>query len=223
VSSVAIVPADAAIEELLDAHADFSPVPLCPQVHAFHARSLVGIWEAAETLAGEPLGAPFWAWPWAAGQALARVVLDAPQRVRGLRVLDFGAGGGVAAFACAVAGARQVIANDVDPWALAVTRIAARRQGLDIETLGADLTADPTAVRAFDVLLCGDLGYDRSATPRERAVLDAARAAGVRVLAGDAGRTYFDATDLIPVASFDVHVPHDLEGRDRRVTRIFEG
>lgn len=216
-------PSDAAIEALLDAHCDFAAAPLCPEVRAFHARSLVGIWEAAEALAGRTVDPPFWAYPWAAGQAIARVVLDEPERVRGLRVLDFGAGGGVAAFACALAGAAHVVANDVDPWALAVCRIGALRQALRVETLVADLTADPSAVGDFDVVLCGDLGYDRSATPRERAVLESARAAGARVLAGDAGRTYFDPAGLRPVATFEVPVPRDLEGGDRRVARIFEG
>ena len=216
-------PDEEAFAALLDKYAPFSPVPLCPEIHAFHAHSLVDVWEAAERLAGDTLPAPFWAYPWAAGQALARVILDEPERVQRLRVLDFGAGGGVASLACARAGAAQVIANDIDAWALAVTRIAARRQGLSLQTMFADLTTTPELSTQFDVVLCSDLSYDRSATPRERAVLETARAAGAHVLLADAGRTYFDAVGLTLIGSFDVAVPRDLEGGELREARVYAG
>jgi predicted nicotinamide N-methyase len=220
---VSALPDEEALAALLDTYAPFSPVPLCPEIHAFHARSLVDVWEAAERMAGYTLPAPFWAYPWAAGQALARVILDAPERVRDLRVLDFGAGGGVASLACARAGAAQVIANDVDAWALAVTRIAARRQGLKLQTMFADLTTTPEPCTQFDVVLCCDLNYDRSATPGERAVLESARSAGARILVADAGRTYFDAAGLTLLATFDVPVARDLEGGELREARVYKG
>lgn len=216
-------PDDAALIALLDVHAPLSPVPLCPELHAFQARDLVGVWAAAEELAGHTMPAPFWAWPWAAGQALARVILDAPERVAGRRVLDFGAGGGVAALACARSGARRVLANDIDPWALAVTRLAAARQSLAIETDARDLTADPSAVGEWDVVLCCDLGYDRVSTPRERAVLEAARAHGATLLVADAGRTYFDPGEMRVIGRYDVAVPVDLEGRAVRTATVYEG
>lgn len=206
---------------LLAEHAPLTPVPLCPEIRAHYARSLIGVWDAAEQLAGSSLPAPFWAYPWAAGQALARVILDEPARVHGRRVLDFGAGGGVASLACALAGADAVVANDIDPWALAVTRLAARRQGLHIDTLEGDLTvgAPPPAA---DVVLCSDLSYDRRSTPRERAFLDRARARGASLLIADAGRTYFDPSDLTLIASREVRVPLDLEGAEVRIARVYQ-
>src|SRR5690606_25933771 len=111
-------PAPAALAALLDRMAPFGPAPLCPEVHVFRGRGLIAVWEAAEGLAGQPLPAPFWAYPWPAGAALARVLLDGPERVRGRRVLDLGTGGGLVALAAARAGAAEVVANDVDPWAL---------------------------------------------------------------------------------------------------------
>ncbi|MCI0435611.1 MAG: 50S ribosomal protein L11 methyltransferase [Gemmatimonadetes bacterium] len=213
-----VVPDDV-LESLLDDHAPLTPVPLCPEVSVFTARSLVGIWEAAERVAGVTLPSPFWAYAWPAGAALARVILDEPDRVRGRTIVDFGAGGGVSSLACALAGAARVIANDVDPWALAVARIAAYRQGLIIETLQGDLATSSDI--PCDVLLCADLGYDRTSAPKERAVIGRARAARRTVLVADAGRAWFDARRLQPIARFEVAVPPDLEGVDRRVATVY--
>src|SRR5690606_6314909 len=170
------------------------------------------------------LPAPFWAYPWPGGAALARVELDAPERVRGLRVLDLGTGGGLAALAAARAGAAEVVANDIDPWALATARLAAARQRLALTTLQADLTAQDATGReleAYDVVLCADLYYERRTAPRLRALLERARRAGAEVLVADAGRTYFDPAGLVLLAEYDVAVPADLEGVDRRVARVY--
>ena len=207
--------------ELLDRCAPFRSPELVPEISVFYARSLVEVWEQAEILADEVLPSPFWAYPWAAGVALARVVLDHPEWVRGKRVLDFGCGGGVAGLAAARAGAREVIANDLDPWALAVARIAAQRQGLTITTLAGDLTrdVDPPLV---DVVLCSDLLYEKEPAPRQQALLARLHDGGSRVLVADAGRTYFRSETLRPIAQFEIQVPKDLEGVEQRTAFVFE-
>lgn len=210
---------------LLDRYAPFTPAPLCPEVSAFHARSLVEIWEAAEKLAGHILPAPFWAYPWAGGCSLARIILDNAEWVRGARVLDLGAGGGVTALASAYAGAAEVTANDVDAWALATAELAAQRQGLRLRLLHADLTAAAAASDSgspWDVVLCSELAYDRGTAPLQRAFLEAARRAGARVFLADAGRTYFDAGGLNELGWFNLPVPEDLEGVDKRVATVYE-
>lgn len=215
-------PSPEKLSGLLDAYAPLEPVPLCPEIRAFTAKSLVGVWEAAEALAGRVLPAPFWAWPWAAGIALARTILDSPDIVRGRRVLDFGAGGGVSSLACALAGAASVVANDVDPWAIAVARLAAERQNLSLETMLADITREPQLLLGYDVILCGDLAYDRSAAAAERNALARALSNGAHVLVADAGRTYFRPGTARLIASYDVPVPVDLEGSAMRMTRVYE-
>lgn len=207
---------------MLDEHAPFGAAPLCPELNVFQGRSLLGVWQAAEELAGRALPAPFWAYPWAAGCALARVVLDHPGLVRGRRVLDFGCGGGVTALAAARAGAAEVVANDVDPWALATLALAAARQGLRVTPLLADLTREARRAFDFDVVLCGDLAYERGEAAPQRALLHAARNAGARVLAADAERAYFDAVGLRFLAEFRVPVPRDLEGVEERLARVYE-
>jgi predicted nicotinamide N-methyase len=216
------VPSHAALAKLLDDYAPLQPAPLCPEVQAFRADQLTVIWQAAERLAGRVMPAPFWAYPWPAGAALARVLLDHPDWVFGRRVLDLGAGGGVASVAAARAGAANVVANDIDPWALSTARLAAERQGLEIEPLLADLTLDPVPPLDFDLLLCGDMAYERRVSPRLHGFLQRARTNGVRVLLADAGRAYFDADGLELLADYAVEVPFDLEGVDERTARVYE-
>jgi len=69
----------------LDEYAPFGPAPLCPEVGVFRGRGLLALWQAAERLAGRALPAPFWAYPWPGGVALARLLLDRPEWVRGVR------------------------------------------------------------------------------------------------------------------------------------------
>ncbi|MEO5509794.1 MAG: 50S ribosomal protein L11 methyltransferase [Longimicrobiales bacterium] len=215
-------PPPAQLAAFLDIHAPWSPAPLCPELYAFHARSLVAVWEAAELLAAGVLPAPFWAYPWAAGAAIARVLLDDPSIVRGLSVLDVGAGGGIASIAAAYCGAKRVVANDVDEWALQTTRIAAERQGLSVQTLLGDLTREVASAEGFDVVLCGDLLYERSEAEGQRALLRHASSHGATILAGDAGRTYFLPEGMRLVREISMTVPRDLEGVDTRVARVYE-
>ncbi len=237
-------PDPVSLAALLDEYAPLGPAPLVPEVRVFRGRVLLELWGAAERLAGHTLAPPYWAYPWPGGIALARLVLDHPEVVAGARVLDLGTGGGVAALAAALAGAAEVVANDQDPWAIATARLAAERQGLVLTPLLAELTAEfsvgpAAALRegapapagaaraeacftgAFDLVLCGDLSYERRVAPRIRAFLDSARAGGARVLAADAGRAYFDATGFTLQSEYLVPVPRDLEGADERTARVY--
>jgi predicted nicotinamide N-methyase len=219
--SFVAAPPPAALAALLDRYAPFGPTELVPELQVFYGQSLVEIWEAAEKLAGRALPAPFWAYPWAAGLGLARLILDRPELVRGAGVVDFGCGGGVAALAAARAGAAHVVANDLDAWALAVAEEAARRQSLMIETLRADLTKSDGPIR-FDVVLCSDLAYEKKVAPQQRVFLERARAQGARVLVADAGRTYFEPAGLEQLAEYTIAVPRDLEGVDIRTARVYQ-
>jgi predicted nicotinamide N-methyase len=214
-------PPDPELEQFLDRYAPLSDVSLCPEIRAFTASSLVDVWEAAEQLAATVLPSPFWAFPWPAGIALARVILDRPELVRARKVIDMGAGGGVTCFACASAGARQVLACDVDPWSLAVARIGARRQALAIDVSRADPASYPEVLDPFDVVLCADLAYDRATAALERMALERAAARGATVLLANAGRSYFDVGGLELIADFTVPAVQDLEGDSAKFTQVF--
>ncbi|RLQ22763.1 methyltransferase domain-containing protein [Seongchinamella sediminis] len=103
----------------------------------------------------------YWVFCWASGQVLARYLLDNPARVRGRRVLDFGCGSGVVAIAAALAGAREVIACDIDPLALAATGVNARLNGVELS-----LSDDYFAVSGeLDIIIVADVLYDRENLP----------------------------------------------------------
>lgn len=214
-------PSLSGFERLLDRYAPLTPAPLCPELHVFQARNLTEVWEAVDRLAGEQTPSPFWAYAWPAGAALARVVLDRPELVRGLRVLDIGAGGGVAALAAAKAGAANVVANDEDPRALEVVALAAARQDLAVERVAGDVIESPELLAGHDVVLCADLGYERERAPRLHALLRDARARGAAVLVADAGRMYFESVGLETLARFDIGVPEDLEGVTMRSAIVY--
>lgn len=207
--------------DLVARYAPFRAPALVPEIEVPFGRSLIEVWEAAETLAGHVLPSPFWAYPWAAGVALARVILDRPQLVQGLRVLDFGCGGGIASIAAARAGAAQVTANDIDPWALEIVSLSAQHNGVSVSTLLGDLTADVRSVDAYNVILCSDLAYEKQFAPAQRAFLEYAAARGRTVLVADAGRTYFDRAGLQTIAEFTIKVPRDLEGVTERQAVVY--
>src|SRR5687767_5633166 len=78
---------------------------------------------------------------------------------------------------------------------------------LHVDTHHADVCDQPEYAVAFDVVLCSDLNYERSETPRQQRVLAHARGAGADVIVADAGRTYFDAAGLELLAEYEVAVP----------------
>jgi len=119
----------------------------------------------------------YWAFCWGSGRALARLLLEEPQRVAGKRVVDLGSGSGVVAIAAARAGARSVTACDSDPDALAATRCNAAVNRVEIQTVAdlGQLQSD------YDLLLMADVLYDRSNLP----LLDAAARLAAEVLVAD--------------------------------------
>jgi len=128
---------------------------------------------------------PFWAFAWPGGQVLARYILDNPALVAGRSVLDIGAGSGVIALAAAHAGARRVIASDIDPLSVAAIRLNARLNGFDIEVTDADLLDGDAGV---DVVLAGDVCYESPLTERVEAFFARARKAGAEALVADRSR-----------------------------------
>lgn len=194
-----------------------APVPLVPELAVCTARAVNATWfETARWLDDDDADIPFWCVPWAGGQALARYVLDHPDTVRGARVLDFASGGGVVAVAAARAGAR-VTAVDIDPLASVATRLAAEANDVAVDVATCDLVGDP--LRDVDVVLAGDVWYERAPSLRFRRWFDRLAQRGHVVLTSDAGRGYAPrrAKEL---ARYEVPTPFDLEAAAARITRV---
>ncbi len=172
-----------------------------------------------ELAAGE-LPPPFWAFAWVGGHGLARYVLDEPGTVAGRRVLDLATGSGLCALAARRAGAAHVTAVDVDPFAEAAALLNADLNGLDVAVVLADLLDD--APPAVDVVLAGDVCYDRDMTARVLPWLRAASAAGARVLLGDPGRHFLPQSGVRRLAEREVPTTRDLEGVEVKRVRVLE-
>ena len=103
----------------------------------------------------------YWVFCWASGQVLADFILAEPGWVKGKRVLDFGCGSGVVAIAAALAGAKEVIACDIDPLAIQASRVNARLNEVELV-----LTDDYFSVAGdIDLIIVADVLYDQSNFP----------------------------------------------------------
>ena len=126
--------------------------PLCPEFELWLLGDDVDLEAACEEL-GDGEAPPFWAFCWGSGQALARHLLDHPEIARGKRVVDLGAGSGIAGLAAARAGAAHVLALDLDPQSRRATELNAALNGLEIETSG-------DAPEDWDLMLAADVLYE---------------------------------------------------------------
>jgi predicted nicotinamide N-methyase len=191
--------------------------PLVPEIRLHLASEVIPLWrKTEEELAEIGVPPPYWAFAWAGGQALARYVLDHPKRVIGKRVLDFGAGSGLVALAAAKAGAAHVIAADIDPFAIAAIARNATVNNVTVETVTDDIIG---SARMFDVILVGDMCYERPLAERLMAWLKSSPA---QVLLGDPGRSYFPKTGLTQLASYCVPTTRELEDREIRETGVWQ-
>ncbi len=193
--------------------------PLVPELRLHLASEMVPIWQASEEeLAAHGLPPPFWAFAWAGGQALARFLLDGHWPLAGKRVLDLGAGSGLVALAAAKAGAASVVAADIDLFAQAAMARNARLNGLELEIAEGDLLARE---EDFDLILVGDLFYERPTAHRVLAWLDRRLEAGAEVLVGDPGRYYLPTARLAALAEYRVETTKELEDNTLRLTKVW--
>lgn len=149
---------------------------------------------------------PFWAFCWGSGQALARFLLDHPERVRDKRVVDLGTGSGVVALAAARAGAKTVIALDLDPASRRAAELNAEHNGLEIET-------SATAPEKWDLMLAADVLHE---TGLLQWVMGTARTRGPILLA-DPERRGTPRLDLPNLARINATTFPDVDSPQRGV------
>jgi predicted nicotinamide N-methyase len=186
---------------------------------AHQAPDVVALWQAWEKECGALQHVPFWAVVWPAAQLLARALQAEPAWVRGKTVLDLGCGGGVAGMAAAHAGAARVIANDIDPVALAIAAKNATANAVDL-TLEPTLLLHGPCPAGTQCVLVGDLFYERSAAAVLWAWLRMAHGRGVQVLIADASRPFAPTAGVRCLRQERLATAWDVEGTHERTVRL---
>ena len=206
------------------ANTRLTPVPHVPEIALHVATEAVPIWQKTEEeLEQMGLPPPYWAFAWAGGQALARYVLDHRGIIAGKRVLDLAAGSGLVAIAAARAGAAPVVAADIDAFTEAAVALNGEANGVYVDVTILDILDQPApAEPRHDVILVGDLFYERDTAARALAFLERHAAIGARVLIGDPGRTYLPKARLAQLAEYSVPVTRELEDLEIKRTTVWE-
>lgn len=156
------------------------------------ASEVAPLWSATERqLEAWGVSPPFWAFCWAGGLGLARFLRQHPELVEGKRVCDLAAGSGVVAIVAAQAGAKSVVAVDIDPLSAIACQANARLNNVSVQSLVADVVCwDAEAFTGFDVLLAGDVFYDRTISESFCRLLRGQVSQGRSVYAADPKRAY---------------------------------
>ncbi len=194
-------------------------VPHVPEIRLHLAHEAIALWQRTEEeLAEMGLPPPFWAFAWAGGQALARYVLDHPEKVAGRRVLDFASGSGLVGLAAAKAGAASVLCADLDEFALEAIAINAEANGVSVTVTGENQLGE---AGERDVILAGDICYEQALAARVIDWLAAEQSRGVTVLIGDPGRAYLPKDRLVSLATYEVQTVGALEDNEIKRTSVW--
>jgi predicted nicotinamide N-methyase len=203
----------------IKANTAFVAPPLVPEVRLHLATEIVPLWRSTEEeLAAQGVPPPYWAFAWAGGQALARFVLDHPEHVRERSVLDFGSGSGLVGIAAIKAGARSVLAADIDSFAGAAIALNAQANEAAIDVTENDVIDQACA---WQTILVGDMCYERPLAERLLAWLKTCAGDGADVFLGDPGRSYFPKDGVEKLATYRVQTTRELEDREIRETSVY--
>lgn len=192
---------------LCDASVSVQPLPQCPAISLWlvEAKAMRRRFSDEEMQRIQNYPA-YWAFCWASGQVLAREILAHPEWVAGKKVMDFGAGSGVVAIACALAGAKEVIACDIDPDALLACAANARLNKVKLRMHG-DLFAFN---EELDMLIAADVLYDKENLPLLNTFCWKAK----EVLVADSRIKHFDFPPYQAVAQAESFTVPDLDEMD---------
>ncbi|MDP3402274.1 MAG: methyltransferase [Brevundimonas sp.] len=162
--------------------------------------------------------APYWAYPWAGGLALAQHLTAHPDLVAGKRVLDLGSGSGLVGIVAAKAGA-LVSAAELDANGRAAIGLNAAVNGVSLQLVKVAVAGD--APDGFDMILGGDVFYNAGVAALMLPFLQRCRAAGIAVLIGDPDRRDLPVAALQRIASYAVGDVGDARDKAGRVGTVY--
>ncbi|MBC8129273.1 MAG: methyltransferase [Rhizobiaceae bacterium] len=201
------------------ANTDVLAPPHVPEIRLHLAGEAHGLWlKTEEELSEIGLPPPFWAFAWAGGQALSRFVLDRPGHVAGRHVVDFASGSGLVAIAAAKAGAASVKAVDIDPFCRESILLNAALNAVSLDIAIEDIVGQAVAT---DIVLAGDVFFDKAMAAPLVPWFDRLAAEGVEILIGDPGRTYLPAARMTALATYEVPVTRVLEDAEVKRTTVW--
>lgn len=208
--------------EFIRGNTRLTAVPTVPEIRLHTAHEATGLWRiASRDKSGDDAPPPYWAFPWAGGMALARYLLDRPAAVRGQSVLDLGSGSGLVAIAAGLTGARPVYASEIDPYGLAAIALNAVSNGVEVTIVPGDMIGQ-SVPPPVDVVLVGDLFYDRGLAERTLSFLDRCQNAGASVLIGDPRRAHLPLSRLRLLAEYAVPDVGKVEGAGAGMAGVFQ-
>jgi len=200
-------------------HTRAATTPLVPEIVLQTTGAIASLQRTLQMLPGAPHAfMPYWAYAWPGGQAVARYVLDHPDLVAGKSVLDFGAGSGIIAIAAARAGARSVLAADIDPLAVAAITLNAAANGATVEATSDDVIGQDNA---WETILLGDMFYEPVLTERLLAWLSGKAKHGAQILVGDAGRNTFPQSRMDLLQRYAITTNRAFEEADYVMTGVY--
>ena len=209
--------------EFIKANMRLAPVPSLPEIRLYLAHPGSGLRRLLEPDDDAKGGAepqpPYWAYAWAGGAVLARYILDRPSIIAGKRVLDLGAGSGLVGIAAAKAGAREVIAAEIDSNGAVALGLNAQANGVAIRIRNEDVTDGPPP--AVDLVLAGDVFYAQDVGQRMMPFLERCLAAGIDVLVGDPGRAWLPRPRLCLLGEYQVPDVGGNGGDEPRPSAVF--
>ena len=193
------------------------PVPSLPDIVLYTAHPGSRLSRLADPDDDDP-PAPYWAWQWAGGLALAQHFAAQPQTVAGKRVLDLGAGSGLVGIAAARAGA-TVSAAEIDPNGRAAIALNAAANAVSIPLVEMDIAG--SAPDGFEVIAAGDVFYNPDVGRLMLPFLERCAAAGMAVLIGDPDRRDLPVERLERIASYKVGDVGDARDKAERVGSVY--
>ena len=162
--------------------------------------------------------APYWAYQWAGGLALAHHFTAHPETVAGKRVLDLGAGSGLVGIVAAKSGAIVSVA-EIDPNARMAIALNAEANAVAMALVDVDI-AGP-APDGYDLIAAGDVFYNPEVASAMLPFLRRCAQAGLAVLIGDPVRRDLPAEQLEPIASYAVGDVGDARSRAERTGNVY--